>query len=103
MVLAISLVGYHAAAADKDFDKVAVRAVVGSFGVFLLMFSFSQAEDESWANDRRCLAIQRDMLSANPRRDDGPDLFQALGCRPQGEGSVYAPLQKKKESVQRHR
>lgn len=44
------------------------------------------------ANDRRCLAIQRDMLSARPRRSDSPDLFQALGCRPQGEGSVYAPL-----------
>jgi hypothetical protein len=43
------------------------------------------------ANDRRCLAIQRDMLSARPRRADNPDLFQALGCRPQGEGSVYAP------------
>lgn len=41
-------------------------------------------------NDKRCLAIQRDMLSARPRRSDSPDLFQALGCRPQGEGSVYA-------------
>jgi len=41
-------------------------------------------------NDRRCLAIQRDMLSAQPRRNDGPDLFQALGCRPQGGGSVFA-------------
>lgn len=90
VVLAISLVGYHAAAANKDFDKVAARAVVGGLGVFLLMLSFFQAEDESWANDRRCLAIQRDMLSAQPRRHDGPDLFQALGCRPQGEGSVYA-------------
>lgn len=46
---------------------------------------------EDKANDRRCLAIQRDMLSAQPRRADGPDLFQALGCRPQGEGNVYAP------------
>ncbi len=42
------------------------------------------------ANEMRCLAIQRDMLSAQPRRSDGPDLFQALGCKPQGEGSVYA-------------
>lgn len=43
------------------------------------------------ANNRRCLAIQHDMLSARPRRTDDADLFQALGCRPQGEGSVYAP------------
>jgi hypothetical protein len=42
------------------------------------------------ANDHRCLVIQNDMLSARPRRPDGPDLFQALGCRPQGEGGVYA-------------
>jgi hypothetical protein len=42
------------------------------------------------ANGRRCIAIQRDMLSAMPRRADGPDLFRALGCRPQGEGNVYA-------------
>ena len=43
------------------------------------------------ANDHRCLAIQHDMLSAHPRRSDSPDLFQALGCRPQGSGGVYAP------------
>jgi hypothetical protein len=47
------------------------------------------------ANDRRCLAIQGDMLSARPRRSDGPDLFQALGCRPQGEGNVFAPPPKR--------
>jgi hypothetical protein len=50
----------------------------------------SRAIDASAANDHRCLAIQHDMLSARPRRADSPDLFQALGCRPQGEGSVYA-------------
>lgn len=42
------------------------------------------------ANKARCLAIQKDMLTSTPLRSDGPDLFQALGCRPQGEGSVYA-------------
>lgn len=40
------------------------------------------------ANDRRCLAIQRDMLSARRRMSDGPDVFQALGCRPQGTGMI---------------
>ena len=43
------------------------------------------------ANSRRCEAIQKDMLSARPRRSDSVDLFQALGCRPQGQGNVYAP------------
>lgn len=45
---------------------------------------------DDYANDIRCFAIQRDMLSSMPLRSDDPDLFQALGCRPQGEGSVYA-------------
>lgn len=49
--------------------------------------------DDGKANDKRCLAIQRDMLSAMPLRNDDPDLFQALGCHPQGQGSVYAPHQ----------
>jgi hypothetical protein len=57
----------------------------------------------SAANERRCLAVQRDMLSAQPRRDDGPDLFQALGCRPQGEGSVFAtPTSRASRPVQDH-
>lgn len=53
-------------------------------------FVFFQSVSNEAANDKRCLAIQRDMLSSMPLRSDGPDLFQALGCRPQGEGSVYA-------------
>jgi hypothetical protein len=43
------------------------------------------------ANDRRCLALQRDILSAQPRKTNAVALFQAFGCRPQGPGSVYAP------------
>jgi hypothetical protein len=58
------------------------------------IWTLYDAGDAARVNDRRCLAIQRDMLSAHPRRTDGPDLFQALGCRPQGEGSVYAPVRK---------
>ncbi|WP_235516878.1 hypothetical protein [Sphingomonas sp. Leaf28] len=62
-------------------------------GVFTLagVVTFSSGiEMTNPANDRRCLAIQHDMLSASPRRSDSADLFQALGCRPQGEGSVFA-------------
>lgn len=42
------------------------------------------------SNVRRCAAIQDDMLRAQPRRTDSVALFTALGCRPQGEGSVHA-------------
>ncbi|SEM54057.1 hypothetical protein SAMN05192583_0560 [Sphingomonas gellani] len=44
----------------------------------------NNATADSEANDRRCLAIQRDMVSAHRRIPDGPALFQAFGCRPQG-------------------
>ena len=47
----------------------------------------------SKANDERCQIIQDDMLSARPRRSDGPALFQALACQPKGPGKVgFAPV-----------
>jgi hypothetical protein len=51
---------------------------------------FSHARRDH-ANDRRCEAIQRDMLSAHPKRSDDTAIFEALSCKPQGAGSVYAP------------
>lgn len=63
------------------------------FGYGAIVFAVWWVSDwtkSARANDRRCLAIQRDMLSSMPLRSDDPDLFQALGCRPQGEGSVFA-------------
>lgn len=47
-------------------------------------------EFEDTSNLNRCIALQSDMLSARPRRQDAVDLFQALGCRPHGGGSVFA-------------
>lgn len=76
-----------------DWD-LALQIVVGAAllaGAFYMSLIVSHATEASKANDRRCIAVQRDMLSARPRRTDGPDLFQALGCRGQGEGSVYIP------------
>lgn len=61
-------------------------ASVATFG-----FGF---EFEDSSNLSRCTALQSDMLSARPRRQDAADLFQALGCRPRGGGSVFAPPQK---------
>lgn len=46
----------------------------------------ADAGDKSDWNDRRCLRIETAMLGAvTDARDDLPDLFQALGCRPQRE------------------
>ncbi|MDF2493268.1 hypothetical protein [Sphingomonas sp.] len=51
-----------------------------------------RAREAARINDVRCLAIQRDMLSAHPRIAAGPDKFQALGCRPQGTDTrIFVP------------
>lgn len=42
-------------------------------------------------NDARCANVQREMLLPNPRRDDLPDIFTALGCRPQGTDDIQFP------------
>jgi len=76
--------------ANSPLGIVTTR-VVGYGTICLIVWWSSDWTSSAKANDRRCLAIQGDMLSAQPRRADGPDLFQALGCRPQGEGSVHAP------------
>ncbi|WP_165895482.1 hypothetical protein [Sphingomonas sp. PP-CE-1A-559] len=78
--------------------QVVVAAVLATLLGLLAATGFfvaasSTAVKDSRANDARCLAIQRDMLSAKPRRNDDPDMFQALACRPQGEGSVFAKPQ----------
>lgn len=65
---------------------IALLAVFGTW-----QWVVADRPDDELANDRRCEAIQHDMLSARPKRADGPDLFQALGCKPRGAGSVYAP------------
>ena len=67
-----------------------VAAILTLVGAYFLITGATQASAASVANDQRCLVIQRDMLSAKPRLSNGPDLFQALGCRPQGGGGVAA-------------
>lgn len=71
---------------------VSIAAVLGASAACVSAYlDWKGVTPSTTANERRCLAIQLDMLSARPRRADSPDLFQALGCRPQGDGSVYAP------------
>ena len=59
-------------------------------GVYLRS-ALDEAQKGAAAADIRCLAIQRDMLSAHRRMVDGPTVFQALGCRPQGQGMIRVP------------
>jgi len=95
LIVAVGLVGLHKGlAAQTNGARLAwlLPLVVGGLIVASRIGDFTDpAFAAALANDRRCLAVQRDMLAAQPRRTDSPDLFQALGCRPQGEGSVYAP------------
>jgi len=68
-----------------------VGALIGLFAFWYAFGLLTLTTDNARHNEARCLAIQHDMLSAHPRRSDGPDLFQALGCQPSGEGGVAAP------------
>lgn len=82
------LVGEYHRGINKVWAVLAFTFAVA--GVGGLLWAANGALNNAMLNDRRCFAIQHDMLSAQPRRNDGPDLFQALGCRPQGVGSVFA-------------
>ena len=64
---------------------------VGIVGLGLLVHAAIRSSN---ANDSRCVELQNDMLSASPLRSDGPALFQALGCRPQGVGGVAVKSQR---------
>jgi hypothetical protein len=70
----------------------AMGAVVISLlsGTYVVTRAMHEAVD----NDIRCLHVQEDMLMPIPRRADGPDLFQALGCRPQGTSDIQFPKPK---------
>jgi hypothetical protein len=85
----------HAAMTDRpsNFTRVMPIATILA-AASVAWIASSMLNHASWAsraNDARCMAIQNDMLSAHPRRTDSPDLYQALGCRPQGYGGVSAP------------
>jgi hypothetical protein len=60
-------------------------------GGLLLAYEITHTVASYGHNQERCATIQGDMLSPRPRRSDGPDLFQALGCRPQGGANVQFP------------
>lgn len=59
------------------------------FAACLLFLTGTDAMKRSDWNDERCYRIQKAMLHPGPTtRSDLPDLFQALQCRPQGDGPI---------------
>jgi hypothetical protein len=54
------------------------------------MLALATIDPGERANARRCEALQGDFLSAYPRRADSREVFQILGCRPHGDGNVFA-------------
>lgn len=71
----------------RGMPQVVLWGVAGvmAFGAFVLFLAANDAVDQSNWNDQRCIRIQTAMLHPTGRtRPDLPDLFTALGCRPQG-------------------
>jgi hypothetical protein len=57
-------------------------------GAVLFLAGQAALHRSDW-NDRRCMRLQRAMLHPTPTtRTDLPDVFTALGCRPQGDAPV---------------
>ena len=70
---------------------LALALLVAVAGVGLLLYAGVDGLEHAHFNERRCRAIERDMVSASPRRSDGPALFQALACRPETNAPVGFP------------
>lgn len=69
----------------RDVMGLVMGSAAVIVGAFWLDAAIESAMRTAAANDRRCWYIEREMLSARPRRSDLPDLFTALACRPQGD------------------
>lgn len=57
-----------------------VACLMTCYSTYVLMSSLRFSTD---ADRARCAVIEREMMRGTPRRGDLPDVFQALGCRPQ--------------------
>jgi hypothetical protein len=89
-VIILGLIMMEAAGYLVGVWRLVLVAIATALAMGMYTYVVADAQSDKLSNDKRCAAIQRDMLAAQPRRTDGPDLFQALGCRPQGEGSVFS-------------
>jgi hypothetical protein len=89
---ALSLVSLSAGIARENAPVVVAQVILVLIGFLGLSIAIDRAMSIEEANSGRCLAIQLDMLSARPRIVEGPDKFQALGCRPQGtDTKIFVP------------
>lgn len=78
---------------ERDVFGVVV-GLIGLFaGLYLLNEVVENAAKQASINDQRCLRIEIEMLSATPRRSDLPEVFAALGCRPQSHHLLQLPKQ----------
>jgi hypothetical protein len=86
------LVSEWRGARTEHLSKWAITFEVLSFLAFMCgsMLALATIDPGERANARRCEALQGDFLSAYPRRADSREIFQVLGCRPQGDGNAFA-------------
>jgi hypothetical protein len=56
----------------------------GLVGVIMIAWQFNGAIISYEATSQTCLKLEKDMMSASPVRADGPEIFEALRCRPRG-------------------
>lgn len=75
------------------FERDALGLFLGLFavgtGLYFLNDGIEAAMASGLRNDQRCAIIEQDMLSEKPSRPDLPDLFNALGCRAQGQSDFW--------------
>lgn len=72
----------------RDMIGILGGILAVGIGAYYLDTAVEAAMRAAAANDRRCWYVEQEMLSPQPQRSDLPDLFTALGCRPQSDGLV---------------
>jgi len=76
---------------QRDLFSIIFAAIAVWLGAYWLNEAIEEAAARAAANDRRCWHIEVEMLRAAPRRNDLPDLFEALGCRAQSDNLAELP------------
>lgn len=78
-------------ARDSMSKATFIGMAAGLLGYLGIAWTMMDASKQSTINDERCATVQADMLAPNPVRGDSADVFQALGCRPQGVQDYALP------------
>ncbi len=87
----LTIFGFHAGflltRKQETADKFWIAVIMLACGAATFFWVGLKAEKASMWHDARCLRIQAAMFRPTEHtRDDLPELFAALDCRPQGEG-----------------